>query len=95
MSNFILTYKVSNGIIKYKFFSNIGTQMLDSQGVVKPKYFPVPITGEQMLDYALKYLHPKDDKVLCVETWITRDIFDTDPTIKQALFQEYYNEFEK
>lgn len=47
-----------------------------------------------MLDYALKYLHPKDDKVLCVETWVTKDIFDTDPTIKQALFQEYYIQFE-
>lgn len=75
MSNFLLTYKVSHGIIKYKFFSNSNT-------------------GEQMLDYALKYLHPKDDKVLCVETWVTKDIFDTDPTIKQALFQEYYIQFE-
>lgn len=47
-----------------------------------------------MLDYALKYLHPKDNKVLCVETWVTKDIFDNDPAIKQALFQEYWNQFE-
>lgn len=42
-----------------------------------------------MLDYALKYLHPKDGIVLCVETWVTKDIFDTDPTIKQKMVQEY------
>lgn len=75
MSNFILTYRNSKGIIKHKFYSNSNT-------------------GEQMLDYALKYLHPKDNKVLCVETWVTKDIFDNDPAIKQALFQEYWNQFE-
>ena len=94
MSNFIVTYKNSKGIIKHKFFSNTGIQILDSQGVIKPKYFPNPITGEQMLDYALKYLHPKDNKVLCVETWVTRDIFDTDPNIKQTMHKEYIIQFE-
>lgn len=70
MSNFILTYEISNGIIKTEFYRNSSS-------------------GEQMLDYALRYLHPKDDIVLCVETWVTKDIFDTDPTIKQKMVQEY------
>lgn len=75
MSNFILTYRDSKGIIKHKFYSNSNT-------------------GEQMLDYALKYLHPKDDNVLCVETWVTRDIYNTDPTIKQTMHKEYIMQFE-
>ena len=93
MSNFIVTYKNLKGIIKHKFFSKAGIQILDSQGVIKPKYFPNPVNGEQMLDYALKYLHPKDDKVLCVETWVTRDIFDTDSNIKQTIYKEYIVQF--